>query len=109
MTDFWQEHSQDGSLEEMMLDTNAAELTKHELPEILSYLPSWEGKDVLELGAGIGYVGFLLVLNPGHLPLKYLILIEMSWMEKRVLFFVHIHHSSITTLDIRVRCRKTFT
>ena len=58
MTDFWEEHSQDASLEEMMLDTNAAELTKHELPEILSYLPSWEGKDVVELGAGIGYVLF---------------------------------------------------
>jgi len=54
MTDFWREHSQEASLEEMMLDTNAQELTKHELPEILSYLPTWEGKDVLELGAGIG-------------------------------------------------------
>ena len=54
MTEFWQEHSQDASVEEMMLDTNAEELTKHELPEILSYLPSWEQKDVVELGAGIG-------------------------------------------------------
>lgn len=54
MTNFWTEHSQDGSLIEMMLDTNAEELTKHELPEILSYLPSFEGKDVVELGAGIG-------------------------------------------------------
>ncbi|KAL4234230.1 hypothetical protein ACF0H5_005881 [Mactra antiquata] len=54
MTDFWQEHSKEASLEEMMLDTNAEELTKHELPEILSYLPSYEGKDVIELGAGIG-------------------------------------------------------
>lgn len=54
MTDFWTEHSQDASLIEMMLDTNAEELTKHELPEILSYLPSFEGKDVIELGAGIG-------------------------------------------------------
>lgn len=54
MTEFWLEHSQDASLEEMMLDTNAEELTKHELPEILSYLPDWQGKDVIELGAGIG-------------------------------------------------------
>lgn len=52
--DFWVEHSHDASLEEMMLDTNATELTKQELPEILSYLPDWYGKDVVELGAGIG-------------------------------------------------------
>ena len=54
MTEFWEEHSQDASVEEMMLDTNAQTLTKFELPEILSYLPSWEQKDVVELGAGIG-------------------------------------------------------
>lgn len=54
MTSFWTEHSQDASLVEMMLDTNAEELSRHELPEILSYLPSWDGKDVVELGAGIG-------------------------------------------------------
>lgn len=54
MTEFWQEHSQHGSLTEMMLDHNAEELCKHELPEILSYLPQYAGKDILELGAGIG-------------------------------------------------------
>lgn len=54
MTDFWTEHSKDASIEEMMLDTNASELTKFELPEILSYLPSWRDKRVVELGAGIG-------------------------------------------------------
>jgi phosphoethanolamine N-methyltransferase len=54
MTTFWNEHSKEASLVEMMLDTNAEELTKHELPEVLSFLPSFEGKDVVELGAGIG-------------------------------------------------------
>ncbi|WAR11785.1 PEAMT-like protein [Mya arenaria] len=44
MTDFWREHSQEASLEEMMLDSNAQELTKHELPEILSYLPRFTAK-----------------------------------------------------------------
>lgn len=54
MTEFWEEHSQDGSLNEMMLDDNAEELCRKELPEILSYLPPYENQDVIELGAGIG-------------------------------------------------------
>ena len=54
MTEYWQEHSKDASIEEMMLDSSAAELTKEETPEILSYLPDYRGKAVLELGAGIG-------------------------------------------------------
>ena len=54
MTEFWKEHSKDASMEEMMLDKSAEELSKEELPEILSYLPDFAGKDVLELGAGIG-------------------------------------------------------
>ncbi|BFZ12596.1 hypothetical protein BsWGS_15635 [Bradybaena similaris] len=54
MTEYWKEHSKEGSVNEMMLDTAAEELTKEEVPEILSYLPDWTGKTVLELGAGIG-------------------------------------------------------
>ena len=42
------------SVEEMMLDSKAEHLTQHEHPEVLGMLPSIEGKDVLELGAGIG-------------------------------------------------------
>ncbi|KAK7505822.1 hypothetical protein BaRGS_00003093 [Batillaria attramentaria] len=38
----------------MMLDNNAEELTKEELPEIMSYLPDYTGKRIIELGAGIG-------------------------------------------------------
>uniref|UniRef100_A0A671KY15 phosphoethanolamine N-methyltransferase n=1 Tax=Sinocyclocheilus anshuiensis TaxID=1608454 RepID=A0A671KY15_9TELE len=54
MTKFWKEHSKFATVEEMMLDSNAQELTQHELPEILSLLPSLAASDVLELGAGIG-------------------------------------------------------
>ncbi|GFO25062.1 phosphoethanolamine N-methyltransferase-like [Plakobranchus ocellatus] len=54
MTHYWEEHSKEASVEEMMLDSSAAELTKEEIPEILSYLPDYRGKTVLELGAGIG-------------------------------------------------------
>ncbi|XP_056625381.1 phosphoethanolamine methyltransferase isoform X1 [Triplophysa dalaica] len=54
MTEFWKEHSKLATVEEMMLDSNAQQLTQHELPEILSMLPCLAGTDVLELGAGIG-------------------------------------------------------
>uniref|UniRef100_A0A672IYR3 phosphoethanolamine N-methyltransferase n=1 Tax=Salarias fasciatus TaxID=181472 RepID=A0A672IYR3_SALFA len=61
MTEFWKEHSQDATVEEMMLDSRARELTEQELPEILSMLPPLAGKTVLELGAGIGrFTGQLL-------------------------------------------------
>lgn len=59
MTEFWKEHSRQATVEEMMLDSHAQELTQHELPEILSLLPSLSGQRVLELGAGIGSVGLL--------------------------------------------------
>ncbi|XP_071773432.1 phosphoethanolamine methyltransferase [Centroberyx gerrardi] len=61
MTEFWKEHSKQATVEEMMLDSHARELTKQELPEILSLLPSLAGQRVLELGAGIGrYTSHLL-------------------------------------------------
>ncbi|XP_056143616.1 phosphoethanolamine methyltransferase isoform X2 [Lampris incognitus] len=61
MTEFWKEHSKEATVEEMMLDSHARELTKEELPEILSLLPSLAGQRVLELGAGIGrYTSHLL-------------------------------------------------
>lgn len=56
MIAFWKEHSQQATVEEMMLDSNAQQLTKYELPEILEMLPSLDGIDILELGAGIGLV-----------------------------------------------------
>ena len=44
-----------GNLQEMLLDSNAEEISDNELPEILSILPSFKSKKLLELGAGIGY------------------------------------------------------
>lgn len=51
---YWAEHSADLTVEAMMLDSKAADLDKEERPEVLSLLPPFEGKSVLELGAGIG-------------------------------------------------------
>ena len=56
MSSYWNEHSKDQSIEEMMLDEDASKLTKSEHPEILGLLPSLKGNKVLELGAGIGFV-----------------------------------------------------
>ncbi|XP_069036450.1 phosphoethanolamine methyltransferase isoform X2 [Lepisosteus oculatus] len=66
MTEFWQEHSQQATVEEMMLDSNAQLLTQHELPEILALLPDLEGLTVLELGAGIGRYTAHLVKKVRH-------------------------------------------
>ncbi|KAL8246039.1 hypothetical protein R6Q59_007255 [Mikania micrantha] len=51
---YWVEHSVDLTVEAMMLDSMASDLDKEERPEVLSLLPPYEGKSVLELGAGIG-------------------------------------------------------
>ncbi|XP_050216694.1 phosphomethylethanolamine N-methyltransferase isoform X2 [Mercurialis annua] len=51
---YWMEHSADLTVEAMMLDSKASDLDKEERPEVLSLLPSYEGKSVLEFGAGIG-------------------------------------------------------
>ncbi|XP_032383403.1 phosphoethanolamine methyltransferase isoform X2 [Etheostoma spectabile] len=66
MTEFWKEHSKAATVEEMMLDTRARELTKQELPEILSVLPSLAGSRVLELGAGIGRFTSHLLTKADH-------------------------------------------
>ncbi|TVU35437.1 hypothetical protein EJB05_17326 [Eragrostis curvula] len=51
---YWEEHSKELTVEAMMLDSRAADLDREERPEVLSLLPSYDGKSVLELGAGIG-------------------------------------------------------
>ena len=56
MKDFWVKHSAGANIQEMLLDSNAEQISDSELPEILSILPSFKCKKVLELGAGIGYV-----------------------------------------------------
>lgn len=102
MTKFWEEHSQEASIEEMMLDSNAEELTKHELPEILSYLPSWNQKDVIELGAGIGRFTGQLAKNAKSV-------VAVDFMEKfitknRAINSCHsnieFHCADVTKLDL---------
>nr|XP_057918790.1 phosphoethanolamine methyltransferase isoform X2 [Doryrhamphus excisus] len=66
MTEFWKEHSKEATVEEMMLDSRALELTQQELPEILSILPSLDGCRVLELGAGIGRYTSHLLTRAAH-------------------------------------------
>jgi phosphoethanolamine N-methyltransferase len=51
---YWKEHSQGLTVEAMMLDSQASVLDKMERPEILGMLPILSGKDIVELGAGIG-------------------------------------------------------
>ena len=58
MRDYWTTHSVKASMEEMLLDTDASTISSNELPEILSILPSFKSKTVLELGSGIGYYLF---------------------------------------------------
>eukprot|EP01138_Halocafeteria_seosinensis_P005233 gb/GECG01005350.1/.p1 GENE.gb/GECG01005350.1/~~gb/GECG01005350.1/.p1 ORF type:complete len:104 (+),score=15.71 gb/GECG01005350.1/:1-312(+) len=52
MTQYWEIHTGDGDLENMMLDSRAAALDKSERPEILQYLPELKTRSVAELGAG---------------------------------------------------------
>ena len=54
MHEFWEEHSHKATVVEMMLDSEAEKIGQKEIPEIISLLPEIKGKDVLELGAGIG-------------------------------------------------------
>lgn len=39
MTLYWEHHSKEASVEEMMLDTNAVQLTEHDKTEVLGILP----------------------------------------------------------------------
>ncbi|XP_052010897.1 uncharacterized protein LOC127663378 isoform X2 [Xyrauchen texanus] len=77
MMEFWKEHSKFATVEEMMLDSNAQELTQHELPEILSMLPCLAGIDMLELGAGIGRYTRHLIGKARHVT-------AVDFMEKFV-------------------------
>ena len=63
MQHFWKAHSVELSTKEMMLDEDADALGLEEIPEMLSLLPDLAGKDVIELGAGIGYVARGLTLS----------------------------------------------
>lgn len=64
---YWMEHSADLTVEAMMLDSKASDLDKEERPEVLSLLPPYEGKSVIELGAGIGRFTSELAQKAGQL------------------------------------------
>ncbi|KAL2461789.1 Phosphoethanolamine N-methyltransferase 1 [Abeliophyllum distichum] len=64
---YWIEHSVDLTVEAMMLDSKASDLDKEERPEVLSLLPPYDGKSVLELGAGIGRFTGELAQRAGQL------------------------------------------
>jgi phosphoethanolamine N-methyltransferase len=66
MKDYWIKHSQMGNLQEMLLDSNAEQISDQELPEILSIIPSFKGKRLLELGAGIGRFTRVLAQQAEH-------------------------------------------
>ena len=72
MVSYWKRNS-NPNLESMMLDTNADKINRFEYPEILECLPDLDGKRVLELGAGIGYV---VKINPVKRK-SFLMLIQM--------------------------------
>ena len=60
---FWEDISRLGSsVEQMVLCSDAEKINQREVPEVLSLLPDYAGKDVLELGAGIGLVFSCMVL-----------------------------------------------
>ncbi|KAI5382486.1 phosphomethylethanolamine N-methyltransferase [Lathyrus oleraceus] len=64
---YWVQHCADLSVEAMMLDSKASDLDKEERPEVLSLLPAYEGKSVIELGAGIGRFTGELAQKAGQL------------------------------------------
>ncbi|MBA0863717.1 hypothetical protein Goshw_024926 [Gossypium schwendimanii] len=51
---YWMEHSIDLTEDGTILDSKDVDLDKEDRLEVLSLLPPYEGKSILELGAGIG-------------------------------------------------------
>lgn len=66
MKDYWVKHSQFANIQEMLLDSNAQEISDNEMPEMMSLLPSFKSKRVLELGAGIGRFTRVLAQQAEH-------------------------------------------
>jgi SAM-dependent methyltransferase len=84
---YWMDNISDLSVNAMMLDSKASELDKEERPEILSLLPPYEGKTVLELGAGIGRF-------TGELAQEASQVVALDFIEsaiKKVTVVLHIH------------------
>lgn len=53
---FWSRYSSQPDNKAMMLNNNADELEALDRYDILSSLPDYNGFDVVDIGAGIGYV-----------------------------------------------------
>lgn len=91
MSKFWKEHSKEATSKEMMLDDKADEMGEREIPEVLSLLPDIKGKDVLELGAGIGrFTGHLAEIGAKSI-------IALDFIEKFIKKNeeTHGHHKNI--------------
>ncbi|KAJ4848380.1 Glycylpeptide N-tetradecanoyltransferase 2 [Turnera subulata] len=85
---YWMEHSADLTVEAMMLDSKAADLDKEERPEILALLPEYEGKSVVEFGAGIGrFTGELAKKAEGSVDLIFSNWLLMYLSDKEVVDF----------------------
>ncbi|KAM9833023.1 phosphoethanolamine methyltransferase isoform 1-T1 [Syngnathus typhle] len=97
MTEFWKEHSREATVQEMMLDSRAVELTQQELPEILSMLPSLAGCRLLELGAGIGRYTSHLLKQADHVTAVDFM---ESFVEKNRQ--INGHHKNVTFLQADV-------
>lgn len=57
---FWDTYSHNADNTAMMLNQNAEELEELDRVDILSCLPDLKGKDVVDIGAGIGYLALTL-------------------------------------------------
>ncbi|CAL9068775.1 phosphoethanolamine N-methyltransferase-like [Musa acuminata AAA Group] len=94
---YWIEHSKELTVEAMMLDSHASELDKEERPEVLSLLPPYKGKSVLELGAGIGRFTGELAKEAGHvLALDFI----ESVIEKNESLNGHYKNTSFMCADV---------
>lgn len=78
MAGFWTKNSEEASLEEMMLSSDAKSIRSLEEPEILGSLPNLVDKDVVELACGIGRF-------TSHLAQQANSVIALDFMENFVL------------------------
>ncbi|GAQ87277.1 Phosphoethanolamine N-Methyltransferase [Klebsormidium nitens] len=93
---YWKEHSQ-GTVEAMMLDSQARVLDKMERPEILGMLPVLSGKDIVELGAGIGrFTGSFAALAKSILAVDFM----ESAIQKNQEVHGHFPNASFRTADV---------
>ncbi|XP_033117626.1 phosphoethanolamine N-methyltransferase-like isoform X1 [Anneissia japonica] len=97
MSAFWQQHSQEATLEKMFLDSQVKEISQVEEIEILNLMCDVKEKNVLELGSGIGRYTGKLALDANHVT-------SLDFMESFVLKSKEIngHMKNITFLTADV-------